>query len=151
MVVVAKTTVGFSRMGWTYITDHRLQFMLVVKGSLSEERGTFASLVIIQTLKPIPRARSSPRSRCARKRIGMGSSASINFPSRNDEPGAFIPRRLRATIGFPFSISLLVRLFIVFFFFVFTAPTTRTRLSQATAGSLVQQLKRTNLYYRVCA
>ena len=67
------------------IACNRVVFMLVVKGSLSEERGTFASLVIIQTLKIIPRARSSPRSRCARKRIGMGSSASINFPSRNDE------------------------------------------------------------------
>ena len=72
--------------------------------------------------KPIPRARSLPRCRCARKRIGMGSSASINFPSRNDEPGAFIPRRLRATLGFPFSISSLVGLFCIFFSFLCLPP-----------------------------
>ena len=62
------------------ITCDKVVSMLVVKGTLSEERGTFASLVIIQTLKPIPRARSSPRCRNARKRYGMGSSASLKFP-----------------------------------------------------------------------
>ena len=43
--------------------------------------------------KPIPRARSLPRCRCARKRIGMGSSASINLPSRNDEPTPWYLRK----------------------------------------------------------
>ena len=104
--------------------------------------------------KPIPRVRSSPRCRRALNRVGMGSSVSINLPSQNDEPSAFIPRRLRATIGFPFPFSLFVcHVFFcfVFLFFVFAPPTTRTRLSQAKAGSLLQQLKRTNLSYQVCA
>ena len=80
--------------------------------------------------KPIPRVRSLPRCRWARTRIGMGSSASIILPSQNDEPSAFIPRRLRATIGFPFPFSLsdiFCFLFSLFFpIFVFAPPPDHT-------------------------